>query len=87
MSVASNATNLALISIADLLNKSCSLLLKAALRPGVSYNAATTGSACMEKREASLNDYWDKRLQDLLQLLQTTPAGLTGSEAKQRLRL
>jgi P-type Mg2+ transporter len=41
----------------------------------------------MENRETSLNDFWDKPLQDLLQLLQATQAGLTGREAKQRLRL
>jgi hypothetical protein len=28
--------------------------------------------------------FWDKPLQDLLQLLQATPAGLTAGEAKQR---
>ena len=41
----------------------------------------------MEKRETSLEGFWDKPLQDLLQLLQATPAGLTTGEAKRRLRL
>ncbi len=31
--------------------------------------------------------FWDKPLQDLLRLLQATPAGLTTDEAKRRLRL
>ena len=41
----------------------------------------------MEKRETFLEGFWDKPLQDLLQLLQATPAGLTSGEAKRRLRL
>ena len=41
----------------------------------------------MGKRETSLESFWDKPLLELLQLLQATPAGLTDSEAKQRLRL
>ena len=41
----------------------------------------------MERRETSLEGFWDKPLQDLLQLLQATPAGLTTGEAKRRLRL
>jgi len=41
----------------------------------------------MEKRETSLEGFWDKPLQDLLQLLQATPAGLTTGEAKRRLSL
>jgi Mg2+-importing ATPase len=41
----------------------------------------------MDKRETFLESFWDKPLQELLQLLQATPAGLTDSEAKQRLRL
>jgi Mg2+-importing ATPase len=41
----------------------------------------------MEKRETSLEGFWDKPLADLLQLLQATPAGLTTGETKRRLRL
>src|SRR5271157_4846752 len=41
----------------------------------------------VKKGEKYLAGFWDKPLQDLLQLLQATPAGLTDSEAKQRLRL
>jgi hypothetical protein len=41
----------------------------------------------MEKGDKKLASFWDMRLQDLLQLLQATPAGLTTSEAKRRLRL
>jgi magnesium-transporting ATPase (P-type) len=41
----------------------------------------------MEKRETTLESFWDKPLQDLLQLLRATPAGLTTDEAKRRLRL
>ena len=41
----------------------------------------------MEKRGTSLAGFWDKPLQDLLRLLQATPAGLTTGEAKRRLRL
>jgi Mg2+-importing ATPase len=41
----------------------------------------------MEKRDKNLESFWDKPLQDLLQLLQATPAGLTTGEAKRRLRL
>jgi P-type Mg2+ transporter len=41
----------------------------------------------MEKSTTSLGSFWDKPLQDLLQLLQATPAGLTTDEAKRRLRV
>ena len=41
----------------------------------------------MEKQATSLESFWDKPLQDLLQLLQATPAGLTAGEAKRRLGL
>jgi magnesium-transporting ATPase (P-type) len=41
----------------------------------------------MEKGEKDLAGFWDKPLQDLLQLLQATPARLTAGEAKRRLRL
>ena len=41
----------------------------------------------MEKGEKNLAGFWDRPLQELLQLLQATPAGLTADEAKQRLRL
>jgi Mg2+-importing ATPase len=41
----------------------------------------------MEKRATSFEGFWDRPLQELLQLLQTTPAGLTAEEASQRLRL
>ncbi len=40
----------------------------------------------MEKGEKNFASFWDMSLQDLLQLLQATPAGLTTSEAKRRLR-
>jgi len=40
-----------------------------------------------EKGETNLAGFWDEPLQDLLRLLQATPAGLTGSEAKQRLHV
>lgn len=38
----------------------------------------------MEKLEDSIQDFWEKPLPDLLQALNTTPAGLTTGEAKQR---
>jgi Mg2+-importing ATPase len=41
----------------------------------------------MEIRDKNLETFWDKPLQDLLQLLQATPAGLTTDEAKRRMRL
>jgi magnesium-transporting ATPase (P-type) len=41
----------------------------------------------MEKRETPLEGFWDKPLQDLLQLLPATPVGLTTGETKRRLRL
>ncbi|MBZ5499495.1 MAG: HAD-IC family P-type ATPase [Acidobacteriia bacterium] len=41
----------------------------------------------MEKRDKSLESFWDKPLADLLQLLQATPAGLTAAETRRRLRL
>ena len=41
----------------------------------------------MENREKTIEGFWDKPQQDLLQLLQATPAGLTTGEAKRRLRL
>ena len=41
----------------------------------------------MEKQDKNLESFWDKPLQDLLQLLQATPAGLTTGETKRRLRL
>ena len=41
----------------------------------------------MEKRDPALKGFWDKRLPDLLRLLETTPTGLTSDEAKRRLRL
>jgi len=41
----------------------------------------------MEKEDKNLVDFWNKPLQDLLQFLQATPAGLTTGEAAQRLRL
>jgi P-type Mg2+ transporter len=41
----------------------------------------------MEKPATASDSFWDKPLQDLLQLLQATPAGLTADEAKRRLRL
>ena len=39
------------------------------------------------KRGTPLEGFWDRPRQDLLQLLQATPAGLTTDEAKRRLRL
>ncbi len=47
----------------------------------------TAVPSCMEKRGTSLAGFWDKPLQDLLRLLQATPAGLTTGEARRRLRL
>ena len=41
----------------------------------------------MEMRDNNLESFWDKPLQDLLQLLQATPAGLSTDETKRRLRL
>ncbi|MFI5096727.1 MAG: magnesium-translocating P-type ATPase [Candidatus Acidiferrales bacterium] len=41
----------------------------------------------MEQKATSFEGFWDRPLQELLQLLQTTPAGLTADEAGQRLRL
>ena len=41
----------------------------------------------MERPTASLQGFWDRPLQELLQLLHATPAGLTTEEALQRLRL
>ena len=41
----------------------------------------------MERRTASLHGFWDRPLQELFQLLQATPAGLTSEEASRRLRL
>ena len=41
----------------------------------------------MEKGEMNMAGFWDKPLQNLLQLLQATPAGLTAGEAKRRLSL
>ena len=41
----------------------------------------------MERRTASLQGFWDRPLQELFQLLQATPAGLTTEEAGRRLRL
>lgn len=40
----------------------------------------------MEKRETSLQGFWNRPLQSLLQQLQATPAGLTTDEAKRQLR-
>jgi Mg2+-importing ATPase len=40
----------------------------------------------MEIRDKNLESFWDKPLKDLLQLLQTTPAGLSSGEAKRRVR-
>ncbi len=40
----------------------------------------------MEKSKTSLDNFWDKPLQELLQLLEATSAGLTTGEAKLRLR-
>jgi Mg2+-importing ATPase len=39
------------------------------------------------KRGTPIEGFWDRPRQDLLQLLQVTPAGLTTDEAKRRLRL
>ncbi|MBZ5596362.1 MAG: magnesium-translocating P-type ATPase [Acidobacteriia bacterium] len=41
----------------------------------------------MSKPDKTLDRFWDMPLQDLLALLEATPAGLTSAEAKQRLRL
>jgi Mg2+-importing ATPase len=41
----------------------------------------------MGKQTKSLDGFWDRPLQELLQLLQATPAGLTSEEADRRLRL
>jgi Mg2+-importing ATPase len=41
----------------------------------------------MGRKVTSFEDFWDRPLQELLQLLQTTPAGLTNDEADRRLRL
>ena len=41
----------------------------------------------MRRRATSLEDFWDRPLQELFQLLQATPAGLTTEEASRRLRL
>jgi P-type Mg2+ transporter len=41
----------------------------------------------MDQRELPPNGFWDQPLQDLLQRLQATPAGLSSEEAEQRLRL
>jgi len=41
----------------------------------------------MEKGEMNMAGFWDKPLQNLLQLLQATPAGLTAGKAKRRLSL
>jgi Mg2+-importing ATPase len=41
----------------------------------------------MERPDKNLESFWDKPLQDLLQLLQATPAGLTTGTAKRQLRI
>lgn len=41
----------------------------------------------MTEPDTSLHGFWDKPLHDLLERLQTTPAGLTADEARRRLRL
>lgn len=41
----------------------------------------------MERRGVIAECFWDRPLHDLLQLLQTTPVGLSSAEATQRLRL
>src|SRR5579864_2923424 len=41
----------------------------------------------MEGRTTSLQDFWDRPLQELFQRLEATPAGLTTEEASWRLRL
>jgi Mg2+-importing ATPase len=41
----------------------------------------------IRKPDKALDCYWDMPLQDLMRLLEATPAGLTSAEAKQRLRL
>jgi Mg2+-importing ATPase len=41
----------------------------------------------MGKQGSSTENFWDQALQDLLHLLNTTPVGLSSSEAAQRLRL
>ena len=41
----------------------------------------------MERKATSFEGFWDRPLQELLQLLQTTQAGLTNDEAGRRLRL
>ena len=41
----------------------------------------------MGRRTTSLEGFWDRPLQELFQLLQATPAGLTTEEANRRLRL
>jgi Mg2+-importing ATPase len=41
----------------------------------------------MGRKVTSFEDFWDRPLQELLHLLQTTPAGLTNDEADRRLRL
>ena len=41
----------------------------------------------MSTRATIANDFWDRPLPELLQLLQTTPAGLTSDDANRRLRL
>ena len=41
----------------------------------------------MSKPDKTLDRFWDMPQRDLLALLQATPAGLTSTEAKQRLRL
>ena len=41
----------------------------------------------MKGRTTSFEDFWDRPLQELFQLLQATPAGLTTEEATRRLRI
>ena len=41
----------------------------------------------MGRQTVSLEDFWDRPLQELLQLLEATPDGLTTEEANRRLRL
>jgi len=41
----------------------------------------------MGRKVTSFEGFWDRTLQELLQLLQTTPTGLTNDEAGRRLRL
>src|SRR5512146_93167 len=59
----------------------------AVVRAGVSYTRQRREQPRMEKRDKSLERFWDQPLQDLLQLLQATKAGLTADETKRRLRL